>query len=138
MHLTQPQYRLGDEAEQAKASLRKPNPHARPSPSTFMAITKEFFQRAIHGRNAKHCSLYSFGSFVNRFAMMNMVGLTFMYLGVFLKVYVLGDSVTFLKMAPVSVGPLLLMYLYEMICEVAKDRANWKQKQSHLRKQIEG
>ena len=102
-----------------------------------MAITKEFFQKAIRGRNAKHCSLYTFGSFINRFAMMNMLGLTFMYLGFFLKIYVLGDTVTFLKLAPLSIGPLLLMYLYEMICEVVKDNVNWRRKQAHVHSQAE-
>ena len=67
-----------------------------PSPTSFLQITKQFYQKAIHGRNAKHCSLYSFGSFVNRFAMMNMIGLTFMYLGFFLKIYILEDTVNYL------------------------------------------
>ena len=64
--------------------------------------------------------------------MLNMIGLTFMYLGFFLKVYVLGESVTYLQLAPLSIGPLILMYLYEMITEVAKDRSNWKAKTAHV------
>ena len=105
----------------------------RPSPTTFLEVTKEFFQKAVRGRNAKHCSLYTFGSFINRFAMMNMIGLTFMYLGFFLKVYVLTDQVTYLQIAPISVSPLLLMYAFEMLTEVVKDRANWRAKHDHVK-----
>lgn len=68
--------------------------------------------------------------------MMNMIGLTFMYLGFFLKIYLLNDTVTYLKMAPISVGPLILMYLYEMCTEVSKDRVNWKQKNAHVSSQM--
>jgi len=64
--------------------------------------------------------------------MMNMLGLSFMYLGFFLKIYVLEDSVTYLQTMPISVGPLLLMYLYELICEVIKDGANWSRKNAHI------
>ena len=82
----------------------------------------------MRGRNTKHCSLYTFDSFVNRFAMMNMLGLSFVYLAFFLKIYVLHDQVTYLQLAPLGVAPLLLMYAYEMITEVAKDRRNWSYK----------
>jgi len=58
--------------------------------------------------------------------MSNMVGLTFMYLGFFLKIYCLEDTVTYLQMAPISISPLILMYLFEMASEVHKDRTNWK------------
>ena len=60
--------------------------------------------------------------------MMNMVGLTFLYLGFFLKIYVFDTKVTFLEMAPLCIGPLILMYLYEMIDEVIKDCKNWGKK----------
>ena len=36
-------------------------------------------------------------------------------------------------MAPISIAPTVLMYVYEMCSEVAKDRANWGQKQAHLK-----
>ena len=56
---------------------------------------------------------------------MNMLGLSFVYLAFFLKIYVLYDSVTYLQLAPLAVAPLLLMYAYEMLSEVCKDRTNW-------------
>ena len=132
LHLTHPLYRLDDNTAETEIMKRGQFPKSTPSPGTFMQITKQFYQKAVRGRNAKHCSLYTFGSFVNRFAMMNMVGLTFMYLGFFLKIYVLDDSITYLQLAPLSIGPLILMYLYEMICEVKKDRVNWKIKKAHI------
>ena len=62
-----------------------------------------------------------------------MIGLTFMYLGFFLKIYVLDTTVTYLYMAPISICPLIFMYLYEMCSEVAKDKANWNEKSTHIR-----
>lgn len=35
-------------------------------------------------------------------------------------------------MIPISIGPFILMYLYEMATEVHKDRINWKLKNAHL------
>ena len=64
--------------------------------------------------------------------MMNMLGLTFLFLGIFLKVYVLEDKITYLQIAPVSIGPVILMYLYEMCSEVRKDRKNWGAKNAHF------
>ena len=68
--------------------------------------------------------------------MANMLGLTFLYLGFFIKIYVLEDDVTYLQMAPVSVTPLILMYAFEMISEVHKDRTNWGSKKPHVGKHI--
>lgn len=42
LHLTSPKYMIGGN-DMTSQEKRKPNPHARPSPSTFIAITKEFF-----------------------------------------------------------------------------------------------
>lgn len=56
---------------------------------------------------------------------MNMLGLSCIYLAFFLKIYILHDSVTYLQLAPLAVAPLLLMYGYEMIGEICKDRSNW-------------
>jgi len=64
--------------------------------------------------------------------MMNMLGLSFVYLAFFLKIYILHDQITYLKLAPLAVAPLLLMYLYEMITEVAKDRSNWSLRNAHF------
>jgi hypothetical protein len=133
LHLTHSSYKL-DEKE--KAEPQKPSYIIRPSPTTLIPISKHFFQNPVKGRNAKHCSLYTFGSFINRFAMANMLGLSFMYLGFFLKIYILEDKVTYLQMAPISISPLILMYLFEMASEVHKDRTNWKQKNPHLSAQM--
>lgn len=65
--------------------------------------------------------------------MLNMIGLTFIYLGFFLKIYVLESTLTYLQIAPISICPLIFMYMYEMCSEVAKDRANWKVKSAHMR-----
>ena len=102
----------------------------------YMETTKHFYQKAVRGRNTKHCSLYTFDSFVNRFAMMNMLGLSFVYLAFFLKIYILNDQVSYLQLAPIGVAPLLLMYLYEMCTEVAKDKRNWNLRQEHLKEQV--
>ena len=64
--------------------------------------------------------------------MMNMLGLSFIYLAFFLKIYVLEDTITYLQLAPLAVAPLLLMYANEMICEVCKDRNNYKSKKFHF------
>ena len=69
--------------------------------------------------------------------MANMIGLSFVYFGFFIKIYVFDeDQLTYLQIAPVSITPLLLMYAYEMITEVHKDRVNWRHKNKHLNKQI--
>ena len=133
LHLTQPQFRLESGVQQKSTKI---NQHAKLSPTTYFTVTREFYQKPIRGRNAKHCSLYTFDSFVNRFAMLNMLGLSFAYLGFFLKIYVFDADVTFIQMAPLSAGPLLLMYLYEMVSEVRKDSANWQEKEANFKQQI--
>lgn len=66
--------------------------------------------------------------------MMNMLGLSFVYLAFFLKIYVLDEhpEFTYLHLAPVGVAPLLLMYAYELMGEVCKDRRNWNKKRIHF------
>ena len=65
--------------------------------------------------------------------MLNMIGLTFIYMGFFIKIYVLKDQITYLYIAPISICPTIFMYVYEMCSEVAKDRANWSKKSAHIK-----
>ena len=64
--------------------------------------------------------------------MANMIILTFFYLGFALKIYVLSEEIPFLYMAPVSIGPVIVMYGVEMIREVSKDSHNWAAKRAHV------
>ena len=54
---------------------------------------------------------------MGRFVLIVMALLTFFYLGFFMKVYVLGDLVTYTQLSPLNLGPLCLVYLYELIKE---------------------
>ena len=89
LHLTQMQYKLTEEDRNQEP--KKKVQCARPSPLMYLETGKHFYQLPVRGANTKHCSLYTFESFVNRFAMMNMLGLSFVYLTFFLKIYVMGD-----------------------------------------------
>ena len=82
--------------------------------------------RQVKGRNAKHCSLYVRGDFVNRFIVGILLSIFFLYLGFFIKVYILPDAVTYVYISPIAVGPLILMYGIEMCREVSKDLENWR------------
>jgi len=57
--------------------------------------------------------------------------ITFLYLGVLLKVYVL-KSVTWVQISPVSLAPFVLCYGYELSCEFFKNALNFKRKRPHL------
>lgn len=58
--------------------------------------------------------------------------LSFLYLGIFLKVYILPAKVSWVKTSPVSLLPFFLIYIYELIVELVKGNRNWRKKRAHL------
>lgn len=85
----------------------------------------------LRGLNTVHCSLVPVSTMINRFVMFVMPLITFLYLGVLLKVYVL-KSVTWVQISPVSLAPFVLCYGYELSCEFFKNALNFKRKRPHL------
>ena len=92
--------------------------------------------KRVRGRNARHCSLYQRSDFVNRFIVGIMLSLSFLYLGFFAKVYILPDMLTYVYSSPISIGPLCLMYGWELFREYAKDRDNWNKKNAYFNAQM--
>ena len=82
---------------------------------THIEKDQEVLQKAIRGRQAVHCSLIPLSSFTHRFALTMMVLFSFLYLGIFLKVYVLGENISWVMISPVCIGPLIILYLFELI-----------------------
>ena len=65
-----------------------------------------------------------------------MIALSFFYLGFFAKVYILPDLLTYVYTVPVSIGPLILMYGWELYRDCAKDRRNWSKKEKYITDQM--
>ena len=57
-----------------------------------------------------------------------MIALTFLYMGFFIKIHILPDLLTYVYSAPISIGPLILMYGFELYRDCVKDRRNWSKK----------
>lgn len=71
----------------------------------------------VKGRNTVHCSLTPSLCLINRFVMTVMALIWFFYLGIFLKVYVLYDRVSWVQISPVSLAPFVLCYCFELLTE---------------------
>eukprot|EP00347_Sterkiella_histriomuscorum_P001426 403372083 len=91
----------------------------------------------IKGRNTKDCFLYQKKEFVNRFILSAIATLFFFYFGIFLKIYILQDRITFTQISPISFGPGLIIYLAELIVSHQSTKSSIKQARDHLKLMIE-
>jgi hypothetical protein len=94
------------------------------------------YHKKVRGRNTKHCSLYTVDEFQNRFILWGMCIFSFLYVAYFLKIYILNplgyDKITYTTLCPISAGPAILAYMFEMFRECFRHSRNWAAKGNHL------
>ena len=59
-----------------------------------------------------------------------------MYLGFFVKIYILPEKLTYVYISPISIGPLILMYGVELFKEWLKDLSNWSKNEKYFDNQM--
>merc|ERR1712196_745554 len=102
---------MGTEVQAATKSLMPTGLGAAGKSSSQQNLIKRdetaIVQKRVKGRNTKHCSLYEMDDLKNRFVLYGMMIVTFLYMGVFIKVYILADNeeITYTLLSPLAVGP---------------------------------
>ena len=67
-----------------------------------------------------------------------MLLITFLILGVLLKVYFFKDKVTWVQMSPISLAPFVLVYGWELFVEFLRTTSNYSSKRDHFTDMLVG
>ncbi|CDW90048.1 UNKNOWN [Stylonychia lemnae] len=91
----------------------------------------------LKGRNSQDSQLFTKTDFYNKFYISATITMISFYFGIFLKIYVLYDKITFTQISPISFGPGFLLYISELFYTHQLNHQNWKNRNQHLKSMIE-
>lgn len=80
-----------------------------------------------------HCSQVPLNYLLNKFILGLMICLWFFISGFLLKIYLLKERVSMVRLSPICVGPLILLYSFELFKELISDLiSSYKNRQNML------